>query len=165
MEPQEQTPSLQEAYEGAARERDEYLAGWQRIKADFANYKKEEASRLARIGEIAKMSIANDFLSVLDVIEKAERQPAESNVPEHLRTGFLLVAKQIKDVAASHGIEEIEAVGTPFDPEIHEAVHEQFREGSDPGSVLDVVEKGYRMQGKLLRPAKVVVAKQAEYNE
>lgn len=144
--------------EEVVRQRDEYLEGWKRAKADFLNYKKEEMERLASVGEMSKTRIARDFLSVVDTVEKAERHIVELADADNLRTGFALVAKQIKNIAQSHGIREIEALGTPFNPEIHEAVAERAQDGISPGIVIDVVEKGYVMGEKLLRPVKVVVA-------
>lgn len=141
-----------------ALQRDEYLEGWKRAKADFINYKKEESERLARVGELAITRVAKDFLSVLDTIEKAERHLPPLSKTDGVREGFALVAKQIRDICSSYEIAEIEALGTLFNPDIHEAVAERCKEGMDPGTVLDVVEKGYTMREKLLRPAKVIVS-------
>lgn len=152
-----QTPN-EATLEELTRQRDEYLEGWRRAKADFANYKKEESERLSRIGELSTTRVARDFLSVLDTIERAETHLSLTDTTDTLRAGFALVAKQIRDVLSSHEIREIEALGTFFDPEIHEAVGERPQEGVPPGTVLDVAEKGYVMRDKLLRPAKVIIA-------
>lgn len=144
--------------EDIMRQRDEYLEGWKRAKADFSNYRKEEAERLSRSRELVLWRVVQDFLPVLDALERAESHLPPLEKPDGLREGFEHVAKQIRDVFTAHGITEVEAVGAPFNPDIHEAVGERPQEGVSPGTVIDVAEKGYRYGKGLVRAAKVIVA-------
>ena len=137
---------------------DEYLAGWQRCKADFLNYKKEEA---ARIGALLEFSKANWFLKILPVLDNFER--AMKNAKEDLKgsewfLGIEQIENQLKGFLKAEGIEEIKAIGEKFNPELHEAV-EQVENEAESGTIIEVLEKGYTINNKLLRPAKVKVAK------
>jgi molecular chaperone GrpE len=118
-------------------DREEYLVGWKRAKADLQNYKKEEAERKQELlGYVQAESVAG-LLSVFD--------------------GFDRVGRQFAAYLAQQGVEEVPALGKKFDPAFHEAVGEA--EGKESGKIDEVVERGYMMQGKLLRPAKVRVVK------
>jgi molecular chaperone GrpE len=138
-------------------ERDEYLEGWKRAKADLVNYKKEEAERMARIAEYAEHEFLKKVFPILDNIERAMQLIPEKEKKNQVYKGFVQIAFQWKNFLVHNGVEEIETAGKPFNPEFHEAVGEE--EGKDSGIVAEVVEKGYRINGKLLRPAKVKVTK------
>ncbi len=164
-------PALQELKESAGAEqlkkeleetqaqRDEYLAGWQRAKADFLNYKKEEISRLRELEEYRRAALLRDLLPVLDSLERAERELPEDIKTQTVAQGFLQIAKQLKDFLKNQGVEEIQAGGAAFHPALHEAIEETEAEGRAQGTVLEVLEKGYMFGGKLLRPAKVKITK------
>ncbi len=137
--------------------RDEYLAGWQRSKADFLNYKKEE---MARLGQIIRYATEELILKVLPVLDNFER--AEAEAPSELKNdqyfkGLLQVKAQMKELLNSFEVKEISALNQDFNPNFHEVVAEV--EGSEPGKVAEVVEKGYMMQEKVMRPAKVKIIK------
>ena len=150
---------LKKKLEDCQKTRDEYLAGWQRARADFLNYKKEE---MERIGEIIKYGNLELILKLLPILDNFDL--IEKKLPEDLKTdkhviGILQIKKQIKDILESQGLEEMECLGKKFDPNFQEAVEEIEKENIEPGTVVEEVKKGYIVNGKLLRPAKVKVAK------
>ena len=165
---------LKEKLEECERLKEEYLAGWQRERADFLNYKKGE---LERIGEIIKYGDLGLILKILPIADNFEL--AEKNLPENLKTdenvkGILQTKNQILDFLKNQGVEEIKSVGEKFDPNFHEAVEEiepssanlpagrqGATEGKDikSGIIVEEIQKGYKINGKVLRPARVKVAK------
>jgi molecular chaperone GrpE len=138
------------------RERDEYLALAQRAQADFENYRKRAAKEAAAAGDRAKAGLVRELLPVVDNLERALASAEESE--QHLAEGVRLVHSELVAVLQRNGIEPFDPTGEPFDPEIHEALSTQPADGADPGIVVDVMEKGYRLNGTVLRPARVVVA-------
>lgn len=145
--------------EECEKQRDEYLAGWQRSKADFLNYKKEEIARLSDLMNFAK---AQWILGVLPIIDNWER--AILHMPEDLKEsewvkGIKQIEIQLKDFLKSEGVEEVKAIGEKFNPELHEAMEEVEDSEQDSGIIAEVLEKGYTINGRLLRPAKVKVSK------
>ena len=139
--------------------RDEYLAGWQRAKADFLNYKKEEITRISDLMNFAK---AQWILGVLPTIDNWER--ALLHTPEDLKEsewvrGIKQIESQLKDFLKSEGVEEIKTAGEVFNPELHEAIEEEENDSGESGEILEVLEKGYTLNNKLIRPAKVKVNK------
>ncbi|HEU0019936.1 MAG TPA: nucleotide exchange factor GrpE [Thermoleophilaceae bacterium] len=149
----------------AKREREEYLALAQRTQADFENYRKRAARDAAAAGERAKSGLVRELLPVVDNLERAldaatagERGDEGGRPAEHLADGVRLVHSELVAVLARNGVEPFDPRGEKFDPELHEALSMRSEEGAEPGTVLDVVEKGYRLNGAVLRPARVVVS-------
>jgi molecular chaperone GrpE len=138
------------------RERDEYLDSLQRLKAEFDNFRKrtarESAAQSARAGE----ALVKELLPVLDDLERA-LVAAEKHEEAKLEEGVRLVHRALADVLARAGLSEIETGGA-FDPHVHEALLAQPVEGADAGAVVEVLQKGYRLGDRVLRPARVVVA-------
>jgi molecular chaperone GrpE len=149
----------------ALRERGEYLALAQRTQADFENYRKRAARDAAAAGERAKSGLVRELLPVVDNLERAlhaasagERGDEGGQPAEHLADGVRLVHSELVSTLARNGVEGFDPRGEKFDPELHEALSMRSAEGAEPGTVLDVVEKGYRLNGAVLRPARVVVS-------
>lgn len=139
------------------KEKDEYLAGWQRARADFINYKKEEMERIGGLIEYSQAGFLLKLLPLLDTVEYAERIiPPDMKEDKNVQ-GFLQIGNQLREFLKSQGVQELKAEQEKFNPEFHEAVGEV--EGEKQGTVEEVVEKGYLLRGKLLRPAKVKVIK------
>ena len=141
-----------------AAERDAYLDQLRRLKAEFDNYRK----RVQRDSEQQRLraaeAVVESLLPVMDNMGRAV-DAAERHEEGQLVAGVELVAGQLRGVLAAHGLEEVAvAPGTPFDPTYHEAVLTQPSEDHDEGMVLQVLERGYLLHGRLLRPAKVIVA-------
>ncbi len=137
---------------------DEYLAGWQRCKADFLNYKKEEMQRTGELIDFAKAQWVLDILPIIDNWERAfEHMPNDLKESEWAK-GAKQIESQLKDFLKAQRVEEIKAEGEKFNPEFHEAV-EQAEGEAESGTIVEVLEKGYTINGRLLRPAKVRVSK------
>ena len=139
--------------------KDEYLAGWQRARADFLNYKKEE---LEKVGELIKFSANGLVLRILLILDNFEI--AEKKLPENLKNdenvkGILQIKNQIKDFLKSQGVEEIKSIGERFDPNFHEVIEEVEVKDKEPGMIIEEIQKGYKINGRLLRPAKVKITK------
>ena len=138
------------------RERDEYLDLAKRAQADFENYRKRAAKEAAAAGERAKSGLVRELLPVVDNLERALASAGEGE--QHLAEGVRLVHSELIAVLERNGIEQFDPRGESFDPSFHEALSTRSEDGAAPGVVLDVVEKGYRSNGTVLRPARVVVA-------
>jgi molecular chaperone GrpE len=141
-------------------ERDEYLAHLQRTQAEFDNYRKRMLRDQTAHLERATAGLIEQLLPVLDAFELALNSagPISSEAgAERLRKGVELVYGELLGALEKAGLQRIEALGKPFDPEEHEAVMHVEGEGGEPG-VRDVVRAGYRLKGRVLRPAMVKVA-------
>ena len=138
-----------------ARERDEYLDALQRLKAEFDNYRKRSARDQESLGARAAERLVRELLPVLDDLERA-LVAAEEHEEAKLEDGVRLVHRQLAELLRKEGLVEIETNGK-FDPHVHEALLSQPSEAEE-GSVLDVLQKGYVLGDRVLRPARVVVA-------
>jgi molecular chaperone GrpE len=138
------------------RERDEYLDSLQRLKAEFDNFRKRTANERAAQSARASESVIKELLPVLDDLERA-LVAAEDHEEAKLEEGVRLVHRALADVLARAGLAEIDTGGA-FDPHVHEALLAQPVDGAEPGSVVQVLQKGYVLGDRVLRPARVVVA-------
>ena len=140
----------------AVRERGEYLQLAQRTQADFENFRKRASRDTAVAGERARSSVVKELLPVLDNLERAlsSANPEES----HLAGGVQLVHSELVGVLSRNGVEQFDPKGDKFDPTDHEALTVRPEEGTEPGFVIETVEKGYRSGDTVLRPARVVVS-------
>jgi molecular chaperone GrpE len=139
-----------------AAERDEYLDLAQRVQADFENYRKRAAREQERLVAHAHERLVRELLPVLDDLERA-LEAAERHEEAQLVEGVKLVERSLRDALRKEGLVEIDTKGA-FDPHVHEALLTQAAEDAEPGSVLDVVQRGYRLGDKVVRPARVIVA-------
>jgi molecular chaperone GrpE len=154
IEPDPIVESEEEPLAKAERERDEYLELSQRTRAELENYRKRAAREAAQAGERAKANLVRELLPVLDNLERALASAGEDE--QHLADGVKMVHAQLVAALEREGIQSFDPVGAEFDPECHEAL--STREDGESGRVLDVVEKGYKLNGTVLRPARVVVS-------
>src|SRR6185312_12573728 len=138
----------------AQRERDEYLDLARRAQADFENYRKRAAKEAAAAGERARSGLVRELLPVVDNLERALASAVEGE--QHLAEGVRLVHSELIAVLERNGVHQFDPVGERFDPTEHEAL--SVRNDGEPGVVLEVVERGYRANGAVLRPARVVVS-------
>jgi len=150
---------LKQKLEECQKLKEEYLAGWQRARADLLNYKKGE---LERIGELIKYADVRIILKILPILDNFEI--AEKKLPENLKNnknvrGLLLIKNQIQDFLKSEGVEEIKCLGEKLDPNFQEVIEEIETKEKESGIVLEEIQKGYLIHGRLLRPAKVKIAK------
>jgi molecular chaperone GrpE len=157
LEEKEQTDSSPEdPLAQAQRERDEYLDLARRAQADFENYRKRAAREAAASGERAKSGLVRELLPVVDNLERALASAQDGE--QHLAEGVRLVHSALIAVLERNGVEQFDPRGDRFDPGEHEALSMRQQDGAESGVVLDVVEKGYRSNGSILRPARVVVS-------
>jgi molecular chaperone GrpE len=152
----------------AKRERDEYLELAQRTKADFENYRrrvtKETSEALAR----GKADLAKQLLPALDNLERAlasgegdaRARDSATRLREHaaLVKGVGMVRDELHNRLQGAGVESFDPIGERFDPQLHEALSTKSEQGTESGVVVETVEKGYRLNGQVLRPARVVVS-------
>lgn len=153
--------ALEADLEGLLKERDDYLELAKRTKADFENFRKRMANEVQAAGVRGKGELARDVVSALDdlqrAIEAAGLDP-EGHAEDGLSHGVLLMFRSLRDALARNGIEAIDPSGERFDPMEQEALSMQAVEGVEPGTVVEVVQKGYRLGEVLIRPARVVVS-------
>ena len=158
-------PATTEVPEGAPdiealqAERDELLDRLQRLAAEFDNYRKRNARESAALIERASERLVKELLPILDDLGRA-LDAAEEHEEAKLEEGVRLVHRALADLLAKEGLAEIDTDGK-FDPHVHEALLSQPSD-ADEGSVIEVVQKGYRLGDKVLRPARVVVASKPE---
>ena len=154
--PRRRPPKSEDPLDRAQRERDEYLGLAQRTQADFENYRKRAAREASVAGERARSGLVRELLPVVDNLERALNSAEESE--QHLAEGVRLVHSELISVLERNGVQQFDPSGDRFDPGEHEALSMRTQEGAEAGLVLDVVEKGYRSNGTVLRPARVVVS-------
>ncbi len=137
------------------KERREYLDGWQRAKADLINYKKDEVKRFEDLARYATGDLLQELIGVLDNFDLALGTPL---APEAER-GIVLIRGQLENILRKQGVEAAEVnTGDAFDPQIHEAIGEE-ESAVSAGAVARILQKGYRMQGRIIRPARVKLSK------
>jgi molecular chaperone GrpE len=149
-----------------AKERDEYLAIAQRTKADFENFRKRMARENAAAQDRGMAKVAKELLPALDhlghALKAASTQPTSSSDSESghddVVKGFAMVSGEIVTALERVGIQAFSPLGEPFDPNEHEAMTTQPSEDAKSGTVIEVYQQGYRLNGQILRPARVVVA-------
>ncbi|GMR10539.1 MAG: nucleotide exchange factor GrpE [Anaerolineae bacterium] len=150
---------LQHELDQAIAQAQEYLEGWQRARAEFANYKK----RVTRDQEEARMRIAAEtltkYLGVIDDLERALKERPPDGEAAAWAEGIELICRKMHGVLETEGVEIIDADGEHFDPTLHEAISHDESEDHAEGEVIEVVQPGYRMGDRVLRPAMVRVAK------
>jgi molecular chaperone GrpE len=137
------------------KERDEYLADLQRVAADFENYRKRIAREQESLVARAHERLMKELLPVLDDLERALRA-AEDHEEAKLEDGVRLVHRELEEALSKEGLVEIETDGK-FDPHVHEALLSQPSD-KDEGEIIEVLQKGYRLGDRVLRPARVVIS-------
>ena len=145
----------------AHKERDEYLELAKRTKADFENFRKRMTAEVQAAAVRGKVQMARDVVPVLDDLERAIEAAGlnpEGDSEDALAHGVLLVFRSLRETLKANGVEQVDPKGEKFDPNEHEALSSQPVEGEESGIVVEVLQKGYRMDGQLVRPAWVVVS-------
>jgi molecular chaperone GrpE len=156
------------------RQRDEYLELAQRTKADFENYKRRAATEAADAEMRGRTSIAAGLVPALDNLERAlemagvsagevvtsseEPESREVSAQEALAQGVALVLRELRETLRRAGVEAYDPAGEKFDPTWHEALSTRPAEGGPAGVVVETLDKGYRLDGRVIRPARVVVS-------
>ena len=163
----EDIKELKKKLEELERQKDEYLSGWRRTRANFLNYQKDELERVGELIKYAGTGLVLKLLPILDNFEIAEKKIEKELKNDESIKGILQIKTQMKDFLKSQGVEEIKAIGQKFDPQLHEIIEEvvpseaSAKEGKNikSGIIIEEIQKGYKLHGKVLRPAKVKVSK------
>ena len=145
--------------EECKKTRDEYLAGWQRARADFLNYKKDEIERIEGLVAYSNEELILKLLPIIDNFDVAEKKISEDLKNNEDVKGLLQVKIQMLDFLKKYNVEEIKSVGERFDPNFHEVVEQIEIEGKESGIIIEEAQKGYMINGRLLRVTRVKVAK------
>jgi len=157
--------ALRTRAETAEKARDEYLDLAQRTRADFENYQKRVQRDQAQERRYAQAPLAGDILTALDNLERATAAAQQAGEKGPLVQGVALVQQQLLDILRRHGVTRIEAQGQPFDPNRHQAVMQQPSREHPPSTVVQVLEPGYMIHDRVLRPARVAVSAAPAANE
>jgi molecular chaperone GrpE len=150
--------ALRERTAAIEQERDEFRSLLQRTRADFENYQKRTQRDAAQERRYWHSTLALDLLPILDNFERAVAAAKQAGETGPLVQGVAMVQAQVLDVLKRHGITRIEAQGQPFDPNLHQAVMQQPSAEQPPNTVLQVLEQGFMIHDRVLRPARVVVS-------
>ena len=155
------TPEQLEELKGRAEKADEHWERLLRTTADFDNFKKRAAREKQEAIRYANEGLLEKLVPVLDNFDAAisAAQNNSADGAQSLQTGVAMIFQQLKKVLTESGLEEVDAAGETFDPNLHEAVSQQESSDVPEGGVLQQLRKGYKLRDRLLRPATVVVAK------
>ncbi len=145
-----------EALELAVKQRDEYLNMAQRTQADFDNFRRRNNNTRADAYSDGAREVIAALLPVVDNLDRALDAAQQSGDGQGLREGVEMISRQLYEILGKLGMEEIPALGEPFDPELHNAV--MRGPGENPGEIIEVFQKGYRVKDKIVRYAMVKVA-------
>lgn len=148
--------------EAARSKADEHYSQLMRAHAEIENLKRRHAQEIEKAHKFALERFVNELLGVCDSLElgHAAAQDEETDVVK-LREGTELTLKMLGDVMARFGVEQVDPMGEPFNPEFHQAMSMVPREDVPPNTVVDVIQKGYLLNGRLVRPALVAVSQAA----
>ncbi len=156
---QEKVESLQAEVEQLRSESAEYLDGWQRARAEFANLKRRVEREKNEMRERIISEIISHYLDVLDDYDRALKDRPTGDVDEAWIAGLEMIRQKLKVVLESEGVEVIPTEGLDFDPNLHDAISYEESEEYENGQIIDVVKQGYRLGDRVIRPAVVRVAK------
>jgi molecular chaperone GrpE len=155
------TPEQMAELKDRAAKADEHWERLLRTTADFDNFKKRAAREKQDAIKFANEALIQKLIPVLDNFDMAlaATQNAQADAAQSLQTGINMIWQQFKNALAGAGLEEVDAAGKPFDPNLHEAISERETAELPEGQVVQQLRKGYKLRDRLLRPASVVVAK------
>ena len=140
------------------KKKDEYLENWKRERASFLNYKKEEGERIDKVIKFANQALILEILNILDNIYIAEEKLPKDLEENEWVKGILNIKNQILEFLKNQRVEQIDCLKKEFDPNFHEAV-EMIESNSKSGIIIKEIKKGYTLDGRVIRPAKVKIAK------
>jgi molecular chaperone GrpE len=130
------------------------MAGWQRAQADFINYRKRSEREKEDLGRYANSELILKLLPALDDLERALAAIPPRQAKLNWAEGVRLIERKLRTILESEGLSQIEALGEPFDPHYHEAVMQGI---GKEGTVIEEVQKGYKLHDRVIRPSRVVV--------
>lgn len=153
VEEEETVNEAEELRKQLEAEQNKYL----RLLADYDNFKRRTQKDKEIANKFRSQSLLSDILPVLDNFERAMSVTTNSEESASLLKGLEMVQKSLIEAVSREGLEEIKAVGEPFDPNFHQAVMQEKDDSAEPGTVLQELQKGYMLKGRVLRPAMVKV--------
>ena len=160
--PVDEAAALRDELEAAKAKSAEYLDGWQRARAEFANYKRRIEKEQSESYQNAAARVIARFLEVHDDFERARQEKpadlADTAAVERWAAGVELIQRKLQNILDQEGVERIPAEGQTFDPQLHEAISQEASDAHEPGQVIAVVRQGYRIGDRVIRPAMVRVA-------
>lgn len=157
-EDREEQEDLQATLDASRDKAQEYLEGWQRSRAEFANYKKRIMREKKDIHKVARAEVIKLYLDIADDLGRALQDRPEEGEGAAWAKGIELIYKKLLTRLESEGVERMDAEGEIFDPNIHEAVFQEENDQYESGRVIEVIQDGYYLGDKVLRPALVRVA-------
>lgn len=159
VEPLEENREQEEPQTEAKKIEVDYLNKLMRLQADFDNFRKRTIKEKEDIYKYALGNFAEKLLPVMDNMERAIKAIEDANISDSYVDGVKLVSNQLTDVLKSEGLEEVETVNCEFDPQIHHGVAVEDAEEVEDNQVIEVYQKGYRFNDKVIRPAMVKICK------
>lgn len=151
--------------ESLQKEKDQLLEKLQRVSADYANFQKRVSRQIADTINYEKEKLIKTLLPALDNFEHALQNAHSAENTDVLIKGIQIIYDQLLSILKSHGVEQIQAVGEKFDPVLHEAVTQNQQPQQEENTVLKEFQKGYKLNGRVIRPSKVVVNKLSSKQE
>lgn len=156
---QEELQNLREELDSTQAKADEYLDGWQRARAEFANYKRRIDREQSQVYQVATANIIKRFLDILDDLERALKNRPQDEEGAAWAEGIELIYRKFVAVLEAEGVKPMQADGEVFDPNLHEAISQEENEDFESGQIIEVVKRGYYLDDRVLRPAMVRVAR------
>ena len=150
---------LSDVIENLQKEKEELFAQLQRVSADYANFQKRVPRQISDSINYEKEKIIKSLLPALDNFEHTLQNAAKAENIEVLAKGVRIIYDQTLDILKSHGVEQMETLGHSFDPSMHEAMMRKNEPEKEDNIVLEEFQKGYKLNGRVIRPSKVVVNK------
>jgi molecular chaperone GrpE len=155
---QEPDKNIQNELETAKNQAEEYLNGWKRAKADYINFKREQEQRQKELIEFANAGMLLDIFPLVDQFKQAMKHVPKEIEGSNWLVGITHIQNNLKNILKGLGIEEIATVGEQFNPEMHEAI-EEVNSDQEKGTIVEESTTGFRLNGRVIQPAKVKVAK------
>lgn len=159
IEERTELETLRQELEKAKAQAAEYLEGWQRARAEFANYKKRNEQERQELSKLANATLITRLLPIFDDFERAFQTLPRSLLNLTWIDGIALIYRKLQAILEAEGLTLIETEGKSFDPLLHEAVTYEESDDHDEGQIIGEVQKGYKLGDRVLRPALVRVAK------
>jgi molecular chaperone GrpE len=158
-EPADEVAALRQQVESLTKERDELFQKLQRLSADYANFQKRAPRQVADSIAYEKEAIVKSLLPALDNFDQAIANAQKGMTLDAMHKGVRIVYDHLMDILRTHGLEVIESQGQKFDPSLHQALLQQSDMDKEHGCILQEYQKGYKLSGRVIRPAKVIVNK------
>lgn len=159
MDEERDLEKLETELEEYKQKADEYLNSWKRTAADFENYKKRREKEDRELLQFAQEVTVVKMLPTLESLEQALRHAPQDARFQTWSEGVIKIVQQLEQVLLAMGIEKLKSVGEKFDPRFHEAIEEVESDDAEPGTIVEEIQTGYKLNDKIIRPAKVKVAR------